>query len=298
MAKIETIRDRLHEENSDAILLGAPSFVPLDKTNKFPMASLRVTESLKAYEAPFQDFAILTVMDLETNRLKANFFVEQKFLKIERDPDSPPPPEGKVSDGGALDLVSRGILPSSIGDYYSTVLILGSKSNRVRTFLAEEALEHNPGKLNRALEYNARNAKASAQSRRTIVPIKIGPEPGSPPVPDSIAISMKVSQLKISEEVKPKLVLFLSFSLPVRPTKATQTFHLLATGSLTPSPLVWQIEIPLKSESSSGPFFQGHFSVDADGLIGMNGGQTWYFYVFSGKEMSDAVSVDLNPIRD
>lgn len=193
-------------------------------------------------------------------------------------------------------MVSRNILPSAIGDYYSTVLILGSRSNRVQTILANEALEHDPEKLKRALEDNARKANAPTQNRRTIVPSKIGAEPDSPPVPDSIGISMKVSELKIPGEVKSKPVLFLSFKLPVKPTQTTQTFSLLATGSLTPSPQVWQVEIPVKPEAS-GPSSQGQFSVEADDIIGKNGGQTWYFYAFSGEEISEAVSVDLNHFR-
>ena len=266
------------------------------KPKNFPMACLRVTESLKAYDATFQDFAILTVMDLGTNRLKANFFVEQKFVKIERDPDSPPPPEGKVSDGGALDLVSRNILPSTIGDYYSTVLILGSRSNRVRTILANEALEHDPEKLKRALQDNAEKSNASFPNRRTIVPSKIGSEPDSPPVPDSIGISMKVLELKVPGEVKSKPILFLSFKLPAKPNHTTQNFSLLATGSSTPSPQVWQVEIPVKPEAS-GPSSQGQFSVEAEDIIGKKGGQTWYFYAFSGEEISEAVSVKLSPTR-
>ena len=295
MSKIEGIRDELEDSNSDVILLGGPSFIPIDKTSKFPLASLRVTESLKAYSAPFKSFAIIAVMDLGSNTLIADYVVEQKFVKIVRKSNATPPPPGKYSDGGALDLSTRNIIPISVGDFYSTILILGSRSNRVRTRIANEALEHDSEKLSLALKEHSQKTKSSDQNHQSIVPRKIGSEADSPPVPDSIGIAMRVSELKVAGDGKPEEVLFLSFKLPLKPPQSTQTFSLLATGSRTPSPLVWQIEIPVKTAESPGPFFQGQFSVDLDVLIGDKGGETWYFYAFSGEEISEAVSVDLKP---
>jgi hypothetical protein len=297
MSKIEAIRDDLEQSNSDAILLGGPGFIPIDKTSKFPLASLRVTESLKAYSAPFKSFAIIAIMDLGSNTLIADYVVEQKFVKIVRKPNATPPPPGKYSDGGALDLFNRNIIPVSVGDFYSTILILGSRSNRVRTRIANEALEHDSEKLNLALKEHSQKTKSSDQNHQSIVPRKLGPEANSPPVPDSTGIAMKVSELKVAGVDKTEAVLFLSFKLPFKSAPSTQTFSLLATGSRTPSPLVWQIEVPVKTEESAGAICQGQFSVDAHGLIGTEGGQTWYLYAFSGEEISDPVSFDLKPVQ-
>lgn len=293
-SKIEGIRDDLEQSNSDAILLGGPSFIPIDKTSKFPLASLRVTESLKAYSAPFKSYAIIAIMDLGSNTLIADYVVEQNFVKIVRKPNATPPPPGKYSDGGSLDVFARNIIPTSVGDFYSTILILGSRSNRVRTVVANEALEHDSEKLSLTLKEHAQKAKSSDQNHQSIVPRKLGPEINSPPVPDSFGIAMTASDLKVAADDKTEAVLFLSFKLPFKSPQSTKTFSLLATGSLTPSPLVWQIEVPVKTGNTSESFFVGQFSVELEDLIGNQGGQTWYLYAFSGTEISSPVSVDLN----
>lgn len=293
MGKVEGIRDHLEQFNSDAILLGAPSFIPIDKNNKFPMASLRVTQSLKAYASPFKSFAIIAVMDLGTNTLIADFVVEQKFVKIPLKPNASPPPEGKFSDGSALDLIARNIIPKSIGDYYSTVLILGSRSNRVRTVLANEALQHDETKLTKTLETHSRNTAASATTLKIINPKSVGQESQSPQIPDSAGISAKVSKIKFLDSEKPKPVLFVSFRIPSKPNRDVQSFNILATGTRTPSPLGWQTGIPINTEEKAGAFLQGQFSIDLDSMIGDKGGQTWFFYVFSDTEISTPASVEL-----
>jgi hypothetical protein len=292
MSKIEGIRDDLEQSNSDAILLGGPGFIPIDKTSKFPLASLRVTESLKAYSAPFKTYAIIAVMDLGSNTLIADYVVEQKFVKIARNPNATPPPPGKYSDGGALDLFARNIIPVSIGDFYSTILILGSRSNRVRTVIANAEFEHDSDKLNRSLEDISRNAKSANRNQQVIAPNKVGPEQNSPPIPDSVGISMKFSDQKIPGIGQPKPVLLLAFKLPAKPLQTAISFSLLATGSRTPSPLVWQIEVPVNTGGDSGPILEGQFSIDLDTLIGKHDEQIWYLYAFSGKEISASVSVD------
>lgn len=293
MNKIEGIRDDLEQSNSDAILLGGPGFIPIDKTSKFPLASLRITESLKAYSAPFKTYAIIAVMDLGSNSLIADYVVEQKFVKIARNPNATPPPPGKYSDGGALDVFARNIIPISVGDFYSTILILGSRSNRVRTVIANEALEHDANKLSKTLEEYSQKSPVSSEAPNTISPIMVGKETQSPQIPDSNGISMKVFEHKFSDSGKLNTILFLSYKLPTKPNRNSLSFSILATGTRTPSPLVWKIEFPGETEESSGSFFQGQFSVDLDVLIGDKGGQTWYLYAFSGEEISEPISVEL-----
>lgn len=107
---------------------------------------------------------------------------------------------------------------------------------------------------------------------------------------------------------KSNTILYVSYALPgrERALKGTESgkeaaaksvlFNILATGTKIPNPLIWRIEAPMESgKDSDGSQVQGHFSIDVEQLHGLQHNQTYYFYVFSGAEMSEAAPLEESP---
>ena len=307
MMKIEGIRDSLEAKNANSILAGGPNSVQLDKVAKLTLAALRITESKDAYVYPFKQFALAVSMDVTSDKLRAAMFVEQKFVKQKRDPSGTPPSAGAYSDGGAIDLFSRKIVPEVMGDFRNSVIILDRISNRVRTIVASSVLQNDPGKLDAA--FRKRRQESKFGSQETILnPKETGRQVKSPPLPERSGIALAPDSVVPDSKGKPKWMIHVSYflarresgnsvsSLDEQAPELTIPFSILATGSRIPNPIVWRIDVPIESAvATEAGFLNGFFSIGSDALNGLEGNQTWYFYVFSGAELSADASVVLGP---
>jgi hypothetical protein len=305
MMKIEEIRDSLEERRPNSILAGGPGFVQLDKVAKLPFAALRITESMDAYEHPFKQFALVVSMDVTSDMLYADMFVEQKFVKQKRDPTGTPPPAGTYSDGGAIDLFSRKIVPIVMGDFLNSVIILDKSSNRVRTIVGSSLWQNDPDKQHAAFEKRRQESKVVSQEP-ILKPWKTERDEKSPPIPEKPGIALVPDFSVQDSKVKPKWMIHVSYFLARRKSgNGISTFDdqasariipfsILATGNRIPNPIVWRMDVPVETPvATEAGFFNGFFSIGSDSLSGLEGNQTCYFYVFSGSELSAVVSLEL-----
>ena len=300
MSQMEMIRDRLEEEHENVILTGGPGWVSLDKEKMFPVLALRVTESPIAHSRPFKEYAVIAAWDASSGRLYAELFVEQKFIKIKRDPSIVPPP-GKYSDGGALDLFARNIVPVIEGDFYNTVIVQGSKSNRFRTLVGKSEFKKDRIGFESILRERHSKNESTLGVVKDLIPEASAAGTGL--LPNSIVLSIVSG--KGGNGVLHDAALHIDYALPhgkfpesiLRQSKTDRSdpifFGLLATGSSIPSPLVWRVAYsPSSVKVSEDGQVRGGINIFLDQLKGMEPGQTYYFYAFSGSEMSEAAVFD------
>lgn len=309
MKKIEEIRDRLEDENKRIILAGGPAYIPIDKVSKFPLSAIRVTESLDASTHLFKEFAIVTAMDISTDQLFVDMLVEQKFVKSQRDPKDNPPPPGKRSDGGALDLFSRKIVPKSGGEFLNTVILLDLKSNRVHTRIGSSSLENDPENFEVSLKMHRLESNAIHHTDRIYKSDNHASQNIVPPIPPETGISIRVEPNSTASIGKSPIMLYVSYNLPIRKNsekkeqkeniseKKVIPFSFLATGTRIPIPLVWRVETINDSEMNdlNGNSIRGFFAIDLSQLVGIEENQTYYIYAFSGIALSEPGVLKLMP---
>ncbi len=102
-------RIRLGEEG---LIIDGPDTIN-EKRETAPIVIQRISKSQHATEFPFHDYAVICAVDITSGRIFASKAIEQRYIKPQRDPNAPPPPQGLRVDGGAVDLFKVLQLPRS-----------------------------------------------------------------------------------------------------------------------------------------------------------------------------------------
>lgn len=295
----------LIREGFDGLVIGAPVIVNLDKHSKLPLVAVRVAESRDASLRLFKEFAIVAAMELSTGTLYADFFIEQKFAKVKREPGKNPPPPGKTADAASADLFARLDLPKSMGEYLVTTLVFDKCSNRALIRVGPSKVFQNPELFSKQVAENRSSDSVEA-------PVVVSGEykdSGQDEIltlPKEPGIKVGVVSIPGRDRQPPSLLLQGVFHLPgsnanmglggsrhegeVRGFPVT----ILATGSRIPAPLTWKFRIIVSEpRGNTSENLKGRFSVNLTEMGGIEGNQTYAIYAFTGEFMSGPATISL-----
>lgn len=289
---------RLANAGQQGLFLGGPDYVAYDKDTRFPVSCLNVAERLELRDRTLQYFGLIAVMDIATGAFYADHLTEQKFKKVEIDPNASLPPEGLSFRGTAGDLFERLGIPRRAADYLVTGILLNRVSNRVKIRVGSEV-----ARVNSALfaAEAAEGAKAAAPQYNVLRARRAEREPGSPSLPDAPGINAVI----VPPPKKPftsldRLDLYVAYRLPLPPLlpggkPATElSFHILATGTRVPTPIVIRTTVPIlpANQAADGTMY-GFFSLDVNEGHNFEGNQTYSIYLFSGEHLGAVSKVEL-----
>lgn len=227
-----------------------------------------------------------------------------------------------IGEASTLDLASRLQLPPASGEYVVSLLCLNEVSNSCRMRVIDSA----------AFQDEEAEAFLRAYREEQLGPPRIHPEAGagstsyhpdskSPEIPEEIGIALSVQRVTVIRADRPCLV-HGSFRLPVpralptvasgpkpHPGTGPQTsdptaivpIALLLTGSVDPTPLVLNLNVPSYAPlegSGDEAIATGHFTLDLGAHAPLvHTVQTCFLYAFSGEIMSGpALAAFVNPV--
>lgn len=268
---------------------------------------MNVTDARDASLHLFDDYAIVTAMDLRSGKFYADRVVEQKYVKPVRDPASNPPPPGRSSDGAAADLFVRLGIPKVIGEYLVTGVLLNRVSNRIAVKVGPPELAGSDERFDQALSKH-HEAGLKSDSTATNLIFNSGMEgPGSPVIIKESGIEISANPVSDLKQEKGPVMLEGSFRLPVgkkTPSLVSKgpaesdafSITILATGSRLPKPLVYKFDIQFKHDpgGANSYILARSFSIDLNQLGWMEGGQTYSVYAFAGTAVSVPVNIQIS----
>jgi hypothetical protein len=289
---------RLADAGKQGLLLGGPDYVAYDKDARFPVSCLNVAERLELRDYDLQSYGIITAVNVATGDYYADHLIEQKFKKEKMDPNASLPPAGISFRGTAGDLFARLEIPRHTAEYLVTGILLNRVSNRVKIRVGSEAARENAARFAAEAE---NGAKAPAPQHRPLPTRRVGRESGSPVLPDIPGINAAIA----APPKKPftsadRLDLYVAYRLPLPPVRpggkpATElSFHILATGTRVPTPMVMQATVPiLPANQAADGTVQGFLSLDVNQGNNFEGNQTYSVYLFSGEQLGAVPKVEL-----
>lgn len=289
---------RLADAGQQGLLLGGPEYIAHDKDARFPVACLNVAERLELRDFDLPSYALVTAVNVVSGEFFADHLVEQKFKKVKLDPNASLPPPGLSFRGSAGDLFARLGIPRHGAEYLVTGILLDRVSNRLKMRVGTEAARTDLGRF--AAEAKA-GAKATPPHHRLLKIRSLGREPQSPPLPDVPGIRAVVgTPPKKPFELEDPLDLHVSYRLPKPPVMPDGkpangiSFHILATGTRVPTPVVMRAEVPIHpANRAADGSLHGSFSLDVNQGHSFEGNQTYSFHLFSGEWMGTLPKVEL-----
>jgi len=314
----KAIQRPLMQKNQEGLLLGAPTIVPLNQYQSFPVALLRVCRLTTLSKIPSRPNVIIAAMDLFTGELRAQLALPDGSRRPSNgtSPRSAGPAASRdsfsdddtamIGEGHLIDLATRLQLPAMRGEYLVSAILLDKVSNRCRMKVVESAGYDDPAVDDFIREYRA--------SRRK--PPTVFPEPGdplpfyqrqedSPAIPADIGIALSVTRVSVFSP-RTRCVVTGSYRLRIQPQHVVKPVaggvaqetarvpvSLLITGSADPAPRVLKLVVPsyepLKSAGNE-TVAAGYFSLDLCRLTNLLvTPQTFFIYAFSAEVMTAAV---------
>lgn len=193
------IEKRLMQKKTEALVVGAPEKVLINAHKTFPVVALRVAFLKNTALKDFRKTAIITAVELSTNRVYAG-------MALRQDVDSPPAdgemPEGWMGgEGYSIDLRDRLQLPWKPGEYIVTLLMLDQASKRLRTRLVDTSGYEDP-EVARFIEEHRKKTGVSSVWPEPGDPLpSYKREKGSPPVPsERVKFKADEEEPEIDEE--------------------------------------------------------------------------------------------------
>lgn len=296
----DAIEDDLLTRQEAKTIVGLPAIVPLDVRDTAPLVVLRVASNEARSHMPFRSNAIVTAVDLTRNQAYADLAIEPRRRMKQQPSDAMP--AGWGGEAFVVDLRERLNLPWQPGQYLVTLLLQNEASPRLRTALVSSS-----------------GAQAIDVQPQLLL---LNPPPGprvpddqTPPVPADVGIELVLPRTKQIDDSAPTLLRG-SFRVPLRPhhrvvpgpdadrlfqqlgegaprPTAVVPMMVVATGSASPTPFVWQLVLPVFEEvDANSPIVGGTFVVDLDELANVRGvEQTLFVYAFSAEAMAGPVPV-------
>ncbi len=318
----KAVQRSLMQSGDEGFLIGAPSAVPLDRRDRFPVAVLYARKLNGGRGVNFRASAIITAMDLHTHALHA----APAFGSRNR--TSSPTAAGGASakkapadsfsnddtamvcEGHTIDLAKRLNIPHQRGEYIVHLVCLDQVSNGCPMKLVESAVYQDP----------AVDAYIAEQLESQPTPTRPVPTPGtpvpcydardnSPKIPAAAGIAMDIDRVTPIDEATSCIVRG-SYRLPVRPQHildhdddspsqavgdysswtAMVPITLLLTGTVNAAPVTISLLVPTSHDlvpAGDGVHVTGHFAVDLCRLADLaSTPQTYFVYAFSGPVMS------------
>lgn len=305
---VNDVGDKLVENGFDGLIIGGPDYIPIGKVDRFPVVALRVAESMESSRHLFNEYALITAIDLSSSEFHANAFVERRSITVERDLENNPPPPGRVTDGGATDLFTSLSMPKQIGDYLVTVILLDKTSNRIRVRVGPSELEHDISKFEKTLRSS--REKVGLKGRRVTAEksFRFAQESNSPSIPVEQGIVLKTDTQWMEKDKAGIVSVYGSYNLanphnrtpgatstPTGVEITTTPLSLLATGTHARGAWVLEMDLPISKEArnSNAEFLTGFFTLRLAQSDGLKGNHPYYFRAFSGSQVSDPVEATL-----
>lgn len=300
----DAIEDDLLTRQEAKTIVDLPAIVPLEVHDTTPLVVMRVASNEALSRIPFRSHAIVTAVDLTRNRAYANLAIDPR-LRMQQQP-SDATPAGWGGEAFVVDLRERLNLPWQPGQYLVTLLLQNEASPRLRTvFVSSSGAE-----------------AIDVQSQLPLLKPPPGPrfpadqrDDQTPPIPTDVGIELVLPRTKQIDDRAPTLLRG-SFRVPLRPhhrvvpgpdadrlfqqlgedaprPTAVVPMMVVATGSASPTPFVWQLVLPVFEEvEAKSPIVGGTFVVNLDELANVRGvEQTLFVYAFSADAMAGPVPV-------
>lgn len=306
MKEFTQIGSRLEDNGFNGLAIGGPQFIPIHSSEKFPLAMMNVTDARDASLHLFDDYAILTAMDLHTGKLFVDMAVEQKYVKPIRNPSANPPPPGRSSDGTTADLFQRLNIPKGLGEYLITGILWDRVSNRIQVKVGAPELSNSDQKFAQAILKYFENTIASDSIQTNVNIYSDVVNPNTPSLPEKIGINIFIHPKNEISHEKSSCILSGSIRIQDPELESTKTLGniqashyvpltIVATGSRIPQPLVFRLKLKVKQESGtqSSPNLSGYFSVDLNQFGWLIGGQKYSIYAFAGTILSGPTTLEV-----
>lgn len=325
-ANRKAVQRPLMAAGQERFLIGAPKLMALDRHKTLPVAILRTRKAQGGSPVDFRAMAVLAAWDVEGRRLHARLAFPRPVPApaISKRPSAPSGGDSFSGDGTAmvgeastLDLLARLNLPTGAGEYVISLVCLNEMANQCATKVIDSAAFQDAA----AAEY-LRVLRLEELGRP-----RIRPEAGqghagyakqekSPEIPDEPGIAIMAQRVTVLRADRPCL-LHGSFRLqaegPARtdgakaakPVDGAPTaivpIGLLLTGSVDPSPVVVNLEVPSYAPliRDGGQWYAtGYFTLDLCAHAKLTRTvQTYFVYAFSGEvSAGPALAAFVNPV--
>ena len=315
----DEIEDRLLDEGENTLLLGAPGKMVLRAQRSLPLVVLRVASLAQLGELSFDQQALVTAVDLATNRVYADLAVFHSGRNLAPPEVSAEPAlPGMGGEAYVIDVIDRLNLPEKPGDYLLRVIMREYLSEALPVemltspseFIDPEVVQFKKEELQRAQIPKPWPGQVVGKDFPSVYQLL----ESTPQVPEAIDIALEVKRVSVIGSADP-LVLHGSFRLPVLSEhildeerdphlaaraswlrdipeeapqpKAVVPITLVVTGSQSAAPFVWRLILPVYDEllvGDDGVVATGTFAVDlmALGRLGSSE-QTWFLYALSAE---------------
>lgn len=312
----DEVIDRLGQEGFEGVRIDAPSFVPLDVRDTLPLLAVRAGSYRDMYSVDYTQHALLTAVDLDSNRVYVSLADESEYDRVRSDEpvDIETVPEGRLSSFYVLDARERLGLPWHPARYLVTVVLRERISNR---FAVE--LGRSPGAFrDPAIDAYLAEERAKAQPRALYPPAgnpypKYEPIDGCPPSPVGSGVSFVLPTAAVQGD---RWLLQGSFRFKLEPDEIVKSWPkddpnppsaicritFLITGGDHASPLRFQALVPSyerldptdAAPNATAPIATGCFSIDLAEMPGVpRKAQTYFVYAFHREILVGPVTTSL-----
>jgi hypothetical protein len=285
----------------DGLYLGAPGSVALGSRHTLPLLVRRSVSLKDSIAVLFKRYALVHGIDVQSNRVFANYAVEQDNAVYEdRDPAVLARVKGRTLQPFLIDARERLDLPWRPSTMLFTVTVRDRVSNRRLVTLGRGAGAYEDPAVQEYLEKNRKVPVPTVWPQPAhppeVVPAYVNVD-GSPQLPNQPGIA--ISGDRVTELRKgARCVVRGSFLVPIgkddlvpaeegeRHT-AVVGIHLVLVGADDPMPMVRTLRVPVYGEATPGQLASGFFTVDLLQLYTPpSQTQTYFLYLFSREVMS------------
>jgi hypothetical protein len=303
---------QLWKTKRDTLAIGAPSLVALNQRETLPLAVLRAGPYDALAKFGLRDHALVTVVDLERNRVLLGRIPSKPTAKAKPPSESPNIREGDGSEYRNVELRNALELPWRPATLIATVIARDLSSNRVTITLGPSSGSYQDPEVARFIANQWQRATPTAVSPRagTSLP-RYEQMAGSPEIPAECGVVLRQPNVAVNS-AGASSILRGAFRLRVRehervkaeivegagrrevPT-AVVGITLVVTGSNHPTVGVLRLDVPSWDKlDAKEPIATGYFAIDllTEKLIGPRT-QTYFVYAFSGEHLVGPISAAL-----
>jgi hypothetical protein len=280
----------------DGLYLAAPSAVGLSKRDTLPLVVRRAGLMRDLSSLPFPQRAILTAVDLESNRLYANFALDtdNEAEEVFTVQDLEEMGEGRMLQPYLLEARDRLNLPWQPAQLMVSVILRDKITNRRKVGLGAEPGAYEDPAIAEFIEKRrlkssplppwppaAGGGELPAYGRMDGSP-KVPDKPGIVISGDRVTLWEKYASCRLYGAAKVTILKSDLVNDKDRPERAVVNVHLLLTGADDPTPLTATLRVPIFEQVEPGKAVPVYFAVDLLELFNLPRETTTYFlYAFS-----------------